>query len=168
MIDPKITVSGDMLSGLDNLLTNAESVLRSGGFAGADIIRNQAIINASSGDPQKITGTLARNIIVKRREEASDGGNRQTYIVTVRKGKFEVEGDAFYANFVEEGHNKSKKKAKGVSWKSHREAMAQEFGDSKTPAHPFLRPAWESLKGVVFTIMRDRMAAKIYELNGPK
>ena len=168
MIGTSVAVTGDMLSGLDNIVKNAESVLRAGGYAGANIIRNQAIINASSGDPQKITGTLARNIIVKRRDEDSDGPNRQVYIVTVRKGKFNTEGDAFYANFVEEGHAFIKKKQKGTSWKSHRDAMAQEYGTSTVPAHPFLRPAWESLKGVVMTIMKDSMASKISESNVSK
>lgn len=163
-VESKLT--GDLFAALDRLAAqDGESILRAGGYAGADLIRNQAIRNAQKS---VVTGVLQRNIIVKRREEKSDGANRQTYIVVVRKGKFNTEGDAYYANWVEEGHKVVGKKAKGVTWKAHRAAAAAEYGNSTVPAHPYMRPAWDSLKGEVIAAMRAGMERKFTELTGSR
>jgi hypothetical protein len=86
--------SGDIVEALDKLGAAAgESTLRAGGFAGAKLIRDEAQRNAPV-----ISGVLKANIIVKRREEDSIGNTRQVYIVTIRKGKMNEEGDAYYGN----------------------------------------------------------------------
>lgn len=159
MIKVEAKFSSDMEAAFDRLTAAAgEATLRAAGFAGADLIRNQAVRNAP-----EITGVLKNNIIVKRAEEKSNGNQKQTYVVAIRKGKMNVEGDAFYGLWVEEGHKIVGKKAKGTTWKAHRSAAAIEYGSSTVPAHPFMRPAWESLKGVVLEVMRKRMAEKIKE-----
>lgn len=159
-------LTGDVFSGLNALAAEkGEAMLRAGGYAGASLLRDEAVINAKKN---AITHVLERNIIVKRRDEKSDGAKSQTYIVVVRKGKVNSEGDAYYANWVEEGHKIVGKKAKGVTWKAHRAAAAMkaEFGNSQVPAHPYMRPAWTSLKGSVIEVMRSAMERKFKELLG--
>lgn len=159
----EIKFTGDVFKGLNALSAKGgELMLRSGGFAGAAVLRDQAVKNAQKS---VVTGILQKNIIVKRREEKSDGAFRQNYIVVVRKGKFNVDGDAYYANWVEEGHKIVGKKPKGVTWKVHR-AAAAEYGSSRVPAYPYMRPAWDSLKGSLIEVMRTAMAAKYKELTG--
>lgn len=141
-----------------------EGMLRAGGYAGAELMRKQAAANVPV-----ITGVLRDNIIVKRREEASSAAFRQVYIVTIRKGKVNEKGDAFYGQWVESGHRyvrPNPKQGKRANWKAHRAAALLEYGDSKRGAHPFLRPAWESLKGRVIDVMKKRMWEKMLELKG--
>ena len=161
MIEVSYNVQGDLTAVFDRLSAElGERALRACGFAGAKIIRDEAIQNASGSDPAVITGTLKRSIIVKRAEERSKGNERQTYLVTVRKGDFGGE-DAFYWRFVENGHRKSRKKQKGMSWKRHRSLMDREFGNSTTPAHPFMRPAYESKIGEAIEAMGKSFSASI-------
>lgn len=158
----EMNLTGDMFSGLNKLLgAEGESLLRSAGFAGADVFRQEAVQLV----PVR-KGIIKRNIIVKRAEEKSNGATVQTYYVTVRKGKFNVEGDAFYWRWVEYGHSFVKRKKKGVSWKTHRAAMALEYGSSSAPAQPFMRPAYDRKKGEAIEAMQRRMAAKFKELVG--
>ena len=134
MVKIESFLSGDMEQGLDKLADSVgESVLRSAGYAGAKIFMDEAKILAPVG-----TGTLRNNIIVKRAEEKSEGAEKQTYVVTVRAGKFNTEGDAFYWRFVE-------------------------FGTARSAARPFMRPAFESMKNAAIDAMRQRMADRIKE-----
>lgn len=137
-----------------------EPVLRAVGFAGAEIFREEAKRNAQSHIQ---TGTLHRNIIVKRLEEDSDGNVRQVYLVTVRRGDYGG-GDAFYARWVERGHkfvprNKtvSEKTGRTVGWAAHRRAAELEYGSSRVPAYPYMRPAYESKKGDAVDVMSSTL-----------
>lgn len=150
-----------------------ESTLRTVGFAGAEIFRDQVQQNSLK---HYKTGTLYANIIVKRLEEESDGGRRQAYIVTVRNGR---SGDwaAYYWRFVEFGHAKvrenktvSKKTGRVVGWKAHRarevkywaeQAAKLEHGTATVPAYPFMRPAYESRKQEVVDVMTRTLAEQI-------
>jgi hypothetical protein len=168
MIKVEARLTGDLLAGLQKLQEQCgEQVLRAGGFAGAALIRDQAIRNAP-----EITGVLKRNLIVKRREEASDGGRVQRYLVAIRQGKRGKEGDAYYGRWVEQGHKIVGRKAKGGgTWKAHRALAAREYGSRTVPARPFLRPAWESLKRPMIAVMLARMRDKMLELQqqgGPR
>jgi HK97 gp10 family phage protein len=159
MFNIETKLSGDMFEGLARLEAAAgESTLRAAGVAGAALIRDEAKMRA----PVK-SGVLKANIIIKRAEEKSNGAESQTYLVTVRSGKFGNEGDAFYWRFVENGHSNVRRKPKGSTWKSHRAAMKAEFGDSKTAARPFMRPAYEATKDKAIDAMRDKMREKIAE-----
>lgn len=163
MVKVEATLSGDFMASLDSLLEDVgESVLRTGLVAGGRALRDQAIANA----PQ-ITGVLKNNIIVKHVTEESDGAKLQTYLVTIRKGDYGG-GDAFYGQWVESGHKFVKAKPESQNWKAHRAIMQREYGSSTVPARPFMRPAWESLKGTIFTVMRERMASRLAELKGAK
>lgn len=162
-----VKVSGAAFAMLDRLGSpeTAESVLRASGFAGAKVFQEQAIANTDKF--KKKTGTIRDNIIIKRVEEKSNGGERQSYIVTVRKGPYQG-GDAFYAPFVEEGHHFSgfRKRSENVSWKVYRDAMKTEFGSSKVPPRPFMRPAYEAMKGQARDAIRKRAVEKLNEIIG--
>jgi HK97 gp10 family phage protein len=160
----EIKMTGDMLSGLDKLLgPEGEAMLRAGGSAGAAVFCDEAIRRVPVA-----SGTIRRNIIVKRIEEKSDGATRQTYYVTVRKGKMNVEGDAFYWRWVEYGHSFVPRKKKGTTWKAHRAAMQMEYGSSSAPARPFMRPAYDSKQKDALEAMARAMAAKYKELMGSR
>lgn len=153
-------VTSDISSALD------ESTLRATGFAGAEVFREQAKVNALRN---KKTGVLYKNIIAKRLTEESDGGKKQAYLVTVRSGKFGADGDAFYWRFVEGGHKfvpRKPKSGKGSTWKAHRAAAELEYGNARVPAYPFMRPAYESRKADAIEAMRDKLTQKISEKMG--
>lgn len=153
-------LSGDMARGLDKLLgSEGEQLLRATGFAGAEIFRDEAVRIVPVD-----TGVIQKNIIVKHIPEKSDGAKVQTYYVTVRTGKVNVEGDAFYWRWVEYGHSFVKRKKKGVTWKSHRAAMKLEYGSSSAPAQPFMRPSYDNKKMEAILTMRKRMAEKFTEI----
>lgn len=140
-----------------------ESALRSAGVAGAAVFREEAKRNALA---HRKTGVLYNNIIIKRAEEESDGARRQTYLVTVRTGKYGGDGDAFYWRFVEFGHRfvpPKPKKGKGSSWKAHRKAAELEYGTSSAPAYPFMRPAYESKKQEAAAAVQAELSRKIKE-----
>jgi len=142
----------------------SEGVLRTVGFAGAEIFRDQAKQNSLS---HKKTGVLFNSIIAKRIVEDSDGGKRQVYLVTVRSGRYGGD-DAFYWRFVENGHkfvprNKkvSKKTGRKIGWKAHRRAAELEYGTASAPAYPFMRPAYESKKAEAIDVMTRTLAEQI-------
>jgi homoserine dehydrogenase len=141
-----------------------EPALRAVGFAGAEVFREEAKRNAQSHIK---TGTLWRSIIVKRAEEQSDGGMKQVYIVTTRKGRFGGE-DAFYSRFVERGHkfvpknkNVSKKTGRTIGWAAHRRAAELEYGSSTVPAYPYMRPAYEAKKGSAVDAMTEKLKEQL-------
>ena len=141
-----------------------ESMLRTVGFAGAEVFRDQVKQNALAN---KETGMLFDNIIVKRLEEESDGGRRQAYIITVRSGTSSSPG-AYYWRWVEEGHkfvpkNKrvSPKTGRTVGWAAHRRAAELEYGNSRVPAYPFMRPGYESKKHEAVDVMTKTLAEQL-------
>ncbi len=152
-----------------------EAELRAVGFAGAEVFRDEAKRNVSRSEsaagegPAKQSGTLHDSIIVKRLEEES-GPTRQAYIATVRKGNYNG-ADAFYWRFVESGHLFVRKRQKGTKesiTRRRKEAklMKLEFGSSSVPAHPFMRPAYESKKQEAVEAMKAKLAEKIKEKLG--
>lgn len=151
----------------------SESVLRTVGFAGAEIFRDEAKQRSLK---HRKTGLLYDSIITKRLEEESDGGKQQTYLVTVRNGGRGRPG-AFYWRFLEAGHAKvrenkkvSLKTGKIIGWKAHRAREAKywakkvaklETGSATVPAYPFMRPAYESKKQEVVDVMTRTLAEQI-------
>jgi len=108
--------------------------LRSAVSAGAKVIVDEAKRLAPQGE----TGNL-RKALYRYRSRSQSSRGQETFLVGVRKGKknyvdsaknrrlnrvgkkYTVEGEAYYWRFIE-------------------------FGTSKMPARPFLRPAFESKK----------------------
>lgn len=144
-----------------------EKTLRAAGYAGAEVLCEQAKRNARD---HVQTGTLYKNIIVKRLEEdATD--TSQAYLVTVRTGKFGADGDAYYWRWVEKGHLFVRKRKGKRDTIRRRRADAKfaelvEFGSSSVPAYPFMRPAFESHKETALEAMKTKLAEKIKETLG--
>lgn len=135
-----------------------ESTLRKVGFAGAEVFRDEVKNNALAS---KKTGDLHANIIVVRVTEESDSDVRQVYKVTVRSDP------AYYWRWVEKGHKivpkntrVSRKTGRKIGWAAHRRAAEVEYGSRKVPAHPFVRPAYESKK----TAATDAMTRTLSEI----
>lgn len=145
-----------------------ESTLRTVGYAGADLFRDQVKQNALAN---KKTGMLFDNVIVKRLEEQSDGGRIQVYLVTVRSGTSASPG-AYYWRWVENGHkfvppnrNVSARTGRTVGWAAHRREAQRvadlEFGNKRTRAYPFMRPAYEGRKKDAVDLMTRTLAEQI-------
>ena len=123
--------------------------LRSAVSAGAKVIVDEAKRLAPQGE----TGNL-RKALYRYRSRSQSSRGQETFLVGVRKGKknyvdsaknrrlnrvgkkYTVEGEAFYWRFVE-------------------------FGTSKMPARPFLRPAFESKKNQAVETIKNRLAVAI-------
>lgn len=155
MLDFKLTLTGDMTEGLDKLAASVgEAALRSAGFAGAQLLQEEAKIRAITS---KDTGNLIDNIIVKRIEERSDGNQKQVYYVTVRRGyappKKGVTGKKAKAAAAAIAAGK----AGAYYWKF------VEFGTSRMAAKPFMRPAFDSRVQDALEVMRAKLAEKIAE-----
>ena len=129
--------------------------LRSAVSAGAKVIADEAINKAPVGE----TGNLIKSLYRYRSRRQSPTG-KETFLVGVRKGKgiygntrlnrrlgrvgkkYQTQGEAYYWRFVE-------------------------FGTSKMPAQPFLRPAFESAKERAVQVMKERLG-KAIELQARK
>lgn len=123
--------------------------LKSAVSAGAKVILDEAISKAPVGE----TGNLRKSLYRYRSRSQSTKG-KETYLVGVRKGKgiygntrlnrrmgrvgkkYTTQGEAYYWRFIE-------------------------FGTSKMPAHPFLRPAFESQKERAVQIIKERLGKAI-------
>ena len=130
----------------------AKNGLRAAVYAAAKIIADEAKVKApvykgtvAAGHPPP--GTLKRSIITKQIPEKSNDF-QQTFYVTVRKGKkYQNQGkggnksqDAYYAKFVE-----------------------YEYGKHSSPAHPFLRPAFDVKSKDAQSAMKNKLAQRIEE-----
>lgn len=128
----------------------ARNVLRGAVGAGASVIRKEAQAKApvytgevSKGHPPP--GTLKRAIVQKQIRELSSLF-KQVFYVTVRRGKkYTKQGkgsnlsqDAFYAAWVE-------------------------WGTSKMPARPFMRPAFEAKKEAAVQAIKEYLTKRIPE-----
>lgn len=177
---PDVTIKVDGLAALHLALSElpervAKNSLRRAVNAGAGVIRDEARAKAptwtgpvSQGHPP--AGTLQRSIIVKQIPEQSSY-YRQVYYVTVRHGKkYQRQGrkgnlsqDAFYWSWVEFGHwVNTTGKALGGSNKDRNRARAIAAGHTTfIPAHPFMRPAFDTKKQAAIDAIRDKLAEGI-------
>jgi HK97 gp10 family phage protein len=130
----------------------ARNGLRAAVYAAAKVIADEAKVKApvyqgtvAAGHPPP--GTLKRSIITKQIPEKSNDF-KQTYYVTVRKGKkYQNQGkkgnksqDAYYAKFVE-----------------------YEYGKHGNPAHPFLRPAFDVKANEAQDALKNKLSQRIEE-----
>lgn len=122
------------LQGFDDLrddMTNMAAAMEFGSGvnraleAGAVPIEQQMLHNAST-DPKIITGDLHDSIHVGKVKKRSAGGKAITI------GVHHKEKGAFYANPVEFGHG----------------------GPAPAPAHPFVRPAFDTKVDEAYAIMK--------------
>lgn len=133
----KVTMKIEGLAELDAKLRAmgpdiAKSALRGAVGSAARLIRDEA--KATNSDD---TGRTDRAIYAKLLAKESSE-NLATYIVGVRSGSRErrKNRDAFYWRFIE-------------------------FGTSKLPAKPFMRPAFEKLKVACVELIAKRIKARI-------
>ena len=133
----------------------SKNVLRAAVSAGARVVRDQAranapVLNAAIPNHQP-PGTLKRSIVASFIRERSNQ-NQSMFYVTVRRGKWyrgqgkrqTMSQDAYYGAWVELGHYFVARRPSGTTYKQHRKNQrARGVG---VPAHPFLRPAYESKK----------------------
>jgi len=110
----------------------ARNALKGAVGSAARLIRDEA--KATNPDD---TGRTDRALYAKLIKEESSA-HQATYKVGVRSGGRErrKNRDAFYWRFIE-------------------------FGTSKMPARPFMRPAFEKLKGACVDLIAKRIAARI-------
>lgn len=125
----------------------AKNVLRGAVSAGAAVVRVEAKLRApqytgkvQAGHPPP--GTLKKAIYQKQIRERSND-KVQTFFVGVRQGKHARQSkkgllDAYYGRFVE-------------------------FGTSKAPARPFMRPAFENKKESAVQTIAQYIARRIPE-----
>lgn len=128
----------------------ARKSLRAAVNAGATVIKKDAIKRASKN---KKTGALEKNFYQKQIREISTVLS-QTFYVGVRSGL------ARYAS------NKANKAA-GRAGKVYKNSSATfywkflEFGTSKMPARPFLRPAFEARKNDAVTAIGNKIRTEL-------
>lgn len=135
------------LASLDENLT--KKVARSAAVAAAGLLVREAKALAK-GQGLELSGALVQNIAMKR-EKTPEG--RHEYHIGVRHGRY------------------SKKAKKVVLYKGSRKSVTysndpfywwfHEFGTSKMPARPFIRPAFEANKEKMIEVMRTRMRRAI-------
>lgn len=128
----------------------AKNVLRGSVAAGAAVIRKEAQSRApvytgevAAGHPPP--GTLKRSIVQKQIKELSSA-DKQTFFVTVRKGK-QYRGQGKKGNLSQDAYY--------GSW--------VEFGTSKMAAKPYMRPAFEAKKNEAVEAIRAYLAKRIPE-----
>lgn len=125
---------GERMKGLSEDMNNR--IARAATAAGAVVIRDAAKQKA----PVR-TGNLRKNIIVKRLPKGESPLTSE-HIVTVRQGKLTKKQrdaglvDAFYGRFVE-------------------------YGTAKSPAQPFLRPAYDQNKEKATQAIKDRISKRL-------
>lgn len=152
----------------------AKNVLRGAVSAGAAVVRKQVVANAplwtgpvGKGHPKP--GTLKKSIYQKQIGELSNNV-KQTFFVGARRGKgYREKGqDAYYASWVEFGHFFVPPRPKGVTRKAHRKENRSKF----VPAHPFIRPAFESKKveavEAIKAYLEKRIPDEVAKLPGAK
>ncbi len=134
LADQNITGGKEIAEALRKLSTKvARNGLRRAVSAAAAMMRDEAKANAPVD-----TGEMRRDVKIKRMKDTRGGPFGATFAVYVQSGKKSrlsgrarnVEKDSFYWRFVE-------------------------FGTSKTPAQPFMRPAYESKKEEAIKVVGD-------------
>lgn len=140
----------------------AKSVIRNALNAGVEVIE-EAI---ESSAPVR-SGELKESIVSRTQIENARGGLRgfavvgPGYRVSGKKSGKSTDDPGVYALFVEKGHGppgtaREKRLAK-------RRGVAIEFGDRATPPHPFMAPAFESVKAEALDAIVDSLRSGIEE-----
>ena len=144
MIDHKLDFSGllDISRDLD-MLSNAENkkVLRDGTRAGAEVLKKAVIERA----PVQ-TGKLKRNVVV----------------VTMR-GRRNAIASGVHIRGVNPGTGNSDNKMKASNRRNAFYWRFVELGTSTTPAHPFVRPAYDTSQEQAAQVAIDRMLQAVDE-----
>ncbi len=130
----------------------AANGLRAATFAGAAVIREAT--KRSHPEFRNKTGTLEAAIIAAKRRSTDEA--KVTYRVTVRKAKKTV-----YTNNARNRALKRVGKRRLVGVTASVYGRFLEFGTSRMPAHPFLRPAFIANQSAALEAMKARLAKAI-------
>lgn len=151
MASVEMKLNGDFEAALNRLAAAVgESALRSAGVAGAAVFRDEVQALAPVA-----TGFLKSQVIMAHADDKSQGNQRQTYVVRVRRGS-QTYGNT-RLNRRKNRIGKSFEVTDAFYWKF------LEYGTSKMAAKPFIRPAWEARRAHALDVMRKRLWEKIQE-----
>ena len=132
----EIQGADDLRDDLTNMAANLEfgTGVNRALEAGAVPIEQQMLANAAS-DPKIITGALHDSIHTGKVKKRRMGGKAITI------GLHHKEKGAYYANPVEYGHG----------------------GPASAPAHPFVRPAFDTRADEAYNIMKDILRDELFK-----
>lgn len=147
-----------MLRKLDEAMS--ESTLRQAGVAGArvihDEVKRRAPVGARTGmrlGKPHAPGFLRDHMLIAYDRDESVPGKLASYVITWSQ-------DAFYGRFVELG----KRNAVPLSSRTLARAIHDiEFGGSRTPAQPFMRPAFEAKRSEAVRKMLEVLEQRLTE-----
>lgn len=147
-----------MLRTLDEAVS--ESTLRQAAVAGARIIHDEIKRRAPVGELEGTRrgqahwqGFLRDHMLIAYDQEESVPGKLASYLITWSK-------EAFYGRFVELGKRNAVKLTERTLARAIREI---EFGSSRTPAQPFIRPAFEATKTAAARRIAEVVEKKLKE-----
>ena len=181
----KLQGFAELAAGLRELPNKvARTILSKAVSAGALVVQQQMKQNAEG---MRDTGTLARSIYRKYIREQS-GPEKKVFFVAPRQGKKfqkmgkkQISKDAYYARWLEFGHftrppgthlnKQGLTRANKIGRKSNRggvdnAALADQVQSGTVkwvPAHPFMRPAFDTKKEASIDAMRQVLAAGIVQ-----
>lgn len=186
--DAKLTGFKELAELLRDLGPNlGKNVLRSSVAAGAAVVRVQTKRNAQA---MADTGTMARAVYQKQIREQS-GPEKQVFYVGVRQGKKQqsvgkkgLNRDAFYARWVEFGHFTRGPGKGGFFARSDGSLFRDTNRGGKNsailvaqvqaghvrwvPAHPFLRPAFDTQKENAVEAIGEKIRERLEKLKAGK
>ncbi|MDR5756504.1 HK97-gp10 family putative phage morphogenesis protein [Caballeronia sp. LZ035] len=147
-----------MLRRLDESVS--ESTLRQAAVAGARIIHDETKRQAPVGQRAGVVagqphwpGFLRDHLLIAYDQQESVPGKYASYLITWSK-------EAYYGRFVELG----KRNAVKLTARTLARAIEEiEFGSSRTPAQPFLRPAFDASKAQAANKVAEIVEKKIRE-----
>jgi len=150
MIEVKIEGLKQLQEAMSNLSQDIQkNSLRVAVSAASKVILDEAKRLAPQGE----TGNL-RKALYRYRSRSQSAPGKETFIVGVRKGKKEYVDNARNRRLKRVG-KKYTVEGKAYYWRFI------EFGTSKMPAKPFLRPAFEAKKELAVERFKSKLAEAI-------
>jgi HK97 gp10 family phage protein len=150
VIGVKVSGLAELQKALNDLPIQVQGrPLKAAVSAAAKVIQDEAIKRAPQGE----TGNL-RKAIYRTRSRSGSAIGKETYLVAVRKGK---------ATYADTTKNRRLRRV-GKKYTTAGEAYYWrflEFGTSKMPAKPFLRPAFESQKERALEVLQRKLGDAI-------
>lgn len=152
MITVQVTGLEEINRGLQSLPGKiARKVLRKGVFAGADLLRGrieQAAPVRSTGGAMKMSSGGSRGPGYLKKHIGAKFKRGKFTEATYRVAPF---GQAFYGNFVEQGHAAGKRKKYG-------RGVTVATGLKMVPAHPFIMPTFNSMTNQIIDRMKEKLS----------
>lgn len=124
----------------------------------------QPIADSASANAPRDTGELSKSVVVSSRlannigkKEFADvmrgGGTKKDAASALRSARRGTAGESTAVVFI--GPTKATSKSAAIK------RIVQEFGSVKQPGTPYMRPAWDSQKGVALSLIKRELAESI-------